>query len=80
MGIFDDDFDLDRDLADLDGDGHVDAFEAALFFDEMEREGLDVPETTRLTWELNRAGWSLPMDSLEIEPCADGIAAAMIRQ
>ncbi len=38
MGIFDDDFDLDRDLADLDGDGHVDAFEAALFFDEMERE------------------------------------------
>ena len=46
----------------------------------MEREGLDVPETTRLTWELNRAGWSLPMDSLEIEPCADGIAAAMLRQ
>jgi hypothetical protein len=38
MSRFDYDLGPDRDLADLDGNGRVDAFEAALFFDEMERE------------------------------------------
>ena len=43
----------------------------------MEREGLDVPETTRLAWELNREGFSLPMDTLDVERCAENLAAAL---
>ena len=42
----------------------------------MEREGLDVPETTRLCWDLNRAGLALPLDSLDAESCAENICNA----
>ena len=42
----------------------------------MEREGLDVPETTRLCWDLNRAGLALPLDSLDAESCAENICKA----
>ena len=42
----------------------------------MEREGLDVPETTRLCWDLNRAGLTLPLDSLDAESCAENICKA----
>ena len=45
----------------------------------MEREGLDVPETIRLLYELGREGWDLPTDALEIEDCADRIAKCMKR-
>ena len=45
----------------------------------MEREGLDVPETTRLAYELNKEGFRLPMDSLEIEDCAAELAEALKR-
>ena len=41
----------------------------------MEREGLSVPETTRLLYELNAEGFALPLSALEIEACADEIAA-----
>ena len=44
----------------------------------MEREGLDVPETTRLCWELNKAGFSLPLDSLDKESCADNIVNSVL--
>ncbi len=44
----------------------------------MEREGLDVPETTRLCWELNKAGFSLPLDSLDKESCADHIVHSVL--
>ena len=42
----------------------------------MEREGLDVPETTRLCWDLNQAGLALPLDSLDAESCAENICKA----
>lgn len=43
----------------------------------MEREGLDVPETTRLLYELNRQGFSLPLEALCAENCAEEIAKAI---
>ena len=42
----------------------------------MEREGLSVPETTRLLFDLNRRGFALPLDILEIQACAARGAAA----
>ena len=45
----------------------------------MEKEGLDVPETTRLAYELNREGFHLPMDRLKIEDCAESLAQALKR-
>ena len=41
----------------------------------MEREGLSVPETTRLMHELNELGFSLPLDALSFEDCAAAIIA-----
>ena len=43
----------------------------------MEREGLTVPETTRLMYELNREGFSLPLDRLTDESCAAAIISAL---
>ena len=43
----------------------------------MQGEGLDVPETTRLMFELNRQGFALPLCSLDVEECADELAQAM---
>lgn len=40
----------------------------------MEREGLTVPETTRLIYELNQMGFTLPMDALTAEACAKAVA------
>ena len=40
----------------------------------MEREGLSVPETTRLLYDLNAEGLELPLTALEIDACADLIA------
>jgi len=45
----------------------------------MEREGLTVPETTRLLYELNREGFSLPLDRLSDESCAAAIVSALKR-
>ena len=42
----------------------------------MEREGLTVPETTRLLHDLNAEGFDLPLTALTIDDCADRIAAA----
>ena len=42
----------------------------------MEREGLTVPETTRLLYDLNAEGFDLPLTALTIDDCADRIAAA----
>ena len=42
----------------------------------MEREGLDLPETVRLCFDLNKAGFSLPLDILQAEPCADAVMRA----
>ena len=43
----------------------------------MESEGLTVPETTRLLFDLNREGFDLPLDILDTERCADAVAAAI---
>ena len=43
----------------------------------MESEGLSVPETVRLCDELNRHGFSLPVDTLATDACADVIINAM---
>ena len=43
----------------------------------MESEGLTVPETTRLLFDLNREGFALPLDILDTELCADAVAAAI---
>ena len=43
----------------------------------MESEGLTVPETTRLLFDLNREGFDLPLDILDTELCADAVAAAI---
>ena len=43
----------------------------------MEREGLSVPETTRLMYELNAEGFSLPLDALGIDDCAERLAQAL---
>ena len=40
----------------------------------MRREGLDVPETTQLLHDLNRRGYELPQDILDIETCAERVA------
>ncbi len=42
----------------------------------MEQAGLDVPETTRICWDLNKAGFSLPLDSLDVETCAENLISA----
>ncbi len=39
----------------------------------MQREGLDVPETVRLCWDLNKEGFSLPLDTLDTQRCAEAI-------
>lgn len=44
----------------------------------MEREGLSVPETTRLMYELDReAGFDLPLDALSAADCAEKIARSL---
>lgn len=43
----------------------------------MEREGLTVPATTRLEYELNRAGFDLPLSALRVDDCAAAIAAQL---
>ncbi len=45
----------------------------------MEREGLSVPETTRLLHDLRAAGLELPGEALDVEGCADEVAAALGR-
>ena len=35
--------------------------------------GLTVPETTELMYDLNEKGWSLPLDALSVEECAQAI-------
>ena len=42
----------------------------------MEREGLDVPETTRLLYDLRKHGFDLPLGVLETDACAALVAAA----
>lgn len=45
----------------------------------MEREGLSVPETTRLLYDLRAEGLKLPLDALDTASCADAVAACLSR-
>lgn len=46
----------------------------------MAREGLSVPETTRLIYELNALGCDLPVGELDETACAEAIAAEFRKQ
>lgn len=51
-------------------------------FSQVERlraEGLAVPETTALTWELNKNGFNLPLSALSMEECARAIALQILK-
>ena len=43
----------------------------------MEREGLSMPETVRLMYELNSQGFALPLDALSPDECAKRIAESL---
>ena len=43
----------------------------------MEREGLSVPETVRLAYDLDKRGFALPVDTLDVAACADNILQAI---
>ena len=40
-------------------------------------EGLSVPATTELIYELDKDGWGLPLSALTVDECADAVAAAL---
>ena len=43
----------------------------------MKREGLAVPATTEVEYQLNQNGFSLPLSALTVEQCADAITTAL---
>ena len=43
----------------------------------MRQEGLAVPDTTAVMWELNKQGFNLPLDALSIDDCANAIFAQL---
>ena len=45
----------------------------------LKREGLSVPATTELIYELDAEGWTLPLTALTVDECADAVMAALAR-
>lgn len=45
----------------------------------MDREGLSVPETTRLLYDLNKEGYVFPLSAPDAETCASSISCAFNR-
>ncbi len=43
----------------------------------LRSEGLSVPATTELIYELDEDGWGLPLAALTVDECADAVAAAL---
>lgn len=43
----------------------------------LRSEGLSVPATTELIYELDKDGWGLPLSALTVDKCADAVAAAL---
>ena len=72
---------IDADKMVIMADGYIvaEGTPAELFADPglMERQGLDVPETVRLLYELNKEGWDLPLNALGVEDCAEVIRKAV---
>lgn len=50
------------------------------YVEELRRDGLSVPATTELIWELKKAGMDLSLDALSEEECAREIAAALKKE
>ena len=46
----------------------------------MQDEGLDVPETVRIMFDLNKAGYHLPLNKLHTDECAEAIAEEINRR
>ncbi len=74
--------DADRLIVMSDGRIAIDGTPAEVFsrIGEMEREGLDVPETVRITADLNREGFGLASGLLHTEDCAEAIAAELLKR
>ena len=74
--------DADRLIVLSNGSVAADGAPAEVFADRalMEREGLGVPETTRLLHDLRASGMSLPEERLDVEGCADEIARELLRR
>ena len=74
--------DADRLIVLSNGSVAADGTPAEVFADRvlMEREGLGVPETTRLLHDLRASGMSLPEERLDVEGCADEIARELLRR
>ena len=43
----------------------------------LRSEGLSVPATTELIYELDKDGWGLPLSALTVDECADAVMAAL---
>lgn len=43
----------------------------------LRSEGLSVPATTELIYELDKDGWGLPLSALTVDECADAVATAL---
>ena len=43
----------------------------------MEQQGLSSPETIKILYDLNRHGYSFPLNALQVEECAEMIANAL---
>ncbi len=43
----------------------------------LRSEGLSVPATTELIYELDKDGSGLPLAALTVDECADAVAAAL---
>ena len=68
--------DADRLVVMSDGQIISDGTPAEVFsqVEQIRSEGLSVPDTTALIWELNKQGFKLPLEALSIEDCAQVIA------
>ncbi|MCR4606907.1 MAG: energy-coupling factor transporter ATPase [Oscillospiraceae bacterium] len=64
-------------------DGYItaDGTPSQLFADPelMESQGLDVPETVKLMYALNKKGWNLQLDALGVDECAEEIRKAVVK-
>lgn len=72
--------DADRLIVMSDGRIIADGKPAEIFsqVEALKSQGLAVPETTELLWELNQEGMNLPLDALSVEECAQVIAARLL--
>lgn len=71
--------DADRLIVMSDGAVALDGTPVEVFshVEQMEKEGLSVPETVRMVADLKKLGFRLTYDTLQTEACADAIAAAI---